>query len=186
MKVRLSRLSSGRACVGGGDVITSSTSNCRWRSCRGHLRQFDWALVLYQDSYRLHHHARIKFLRKHLIRRNKAHANSIRTTARDNAAAPARILGSSARSPSRRSVGESTRLARDRARNGRPPQDSARAYVCGHQPLAHFTGHGDMVTRLARSFTNDHFETERADLTNASDLDHGNLLVKNWRAGGPR
>jgi len=23
----------------------------------------------------------------------------------------------------------------------------------GHQPFAHFTGHGDMVTRLARSFT---------------------------------
>src|SRR5262249_56665304 len=90
MKVRSSRLSSGRVCVGGGgDVITSSTSNCRYRSCRGHLQQFDWALVLYQDSYRLHHHARIKFLRKHLFRRNKAHANSIRTTARDNAAAPA-------------------------------------------------------------------------------------------------
>src|SRR5215813_1166943 len=53
----------------------------------------------------------------------------------------------------------------------------------GHQPLAHFTGHGDMVTRLARSFTNDHFETERAVLTNAPDLDHGNPLVKNWRAG---
>src|SRR5262249_55950567 len=34
----------------------------------------------------------------------------------------------------------------------------------GHQPLAHFTGHGGMVTSLARSFTNDHFETERAAL----------------------
>src|SRR5215469_4709578 len=56
----------------------------------------------------------------------------------------------------------------------------------GHQPLAHFTGHGDMVTSLARSFTNDHFETERAALANAPDLDHGDLLVKNWRAGGPR
>src|SRR5262245_14238196 len=54
----------------------------------------------------------------------------------------------------------------------------------GHQPLAHFTGDGDMVTSLARSFTNDHFETERVALANAPDLDHGDLLVKNWRAGG--
>jgi hypothetical protein len=43
-----------------------------------------------------------------------------------------------------------------------------------------------MVTSLARSFTNDHFETERAALANAPDLDHGDLLVKNWRAGGRR
>src|SRR6516165_3076287 len=48
----------------------------------------------------------------------------------------------------------------------------------GHQPFAHFTGHGDMVTRLARSFTKRPLRNERAALTNAPDLDHGNLLVK--------
>jgi len=46
----------------------------------------------------------------------------------------------------------------------------------GHQPFAHFTGHGDMVTPAPSR--NDPFETERAALTNAPDLDHGNLLVK--------
>src|SRR5262249_49190383 len=47
-------------------------------------------------------------------------------------------------------------------------------------------GDGEMVTSLARSVTNDHFETERVALANAPDLDHGDLLVKNWRAGGAR
>ena len=32
----------------------------------------------------------------------------------------------------------------------------------GNQPLARFTGDGEMVTSLACSFTNDHSETERA------------------------
>src|SRR3954468_5741595 len=46
----------------------------------------------------------------------------------------------------------------------------------GRQPLAHFTRHRDVVASLALSFTNDHFEIERAALANASDLDHCDLL----------
>jgi hypothetical protein len=34
-----------------------------------------------------------------------------------------------------------------------------------------------VVTGLALSFTNDHFEIESAALANAPDLDHGGLLV---------
>jgi hypothetical protein len=34
-----------------------------------------------------------------------------------------------------------------------------------------------VVTSLALSFTNDHFEIESAALANALDLDHGDLLV---------
>src|SRR5215813_12979067 len=55
----------------------------------------------------------------------------------------------------------------------------------GHQPLAHFMGHGNMVTRLARSFTNDHFETERAALTNAAGLDSAAKRARNMSFRNP-
>jgi hypothetical protein len=44
--------------------------------------------------------------------------------------------------------------------------------LAGRQPFAHFTRYRDVVTSLALSFTNDHFEIERAALLNASNLDH--------------
>jgi hypothetical protein len=49
--------------------------------------------------------------------------------------------------------------------------------LAGRQPLAHFTRHRDVVTSLALSFTNDHFEIESAALANAPDVNHGDLLV---------
>src|SRR5262245_29490512 len=52
-----------------------------------------------------------------------------------------------------------------------------RRMVPARQPVAHFTRHRHVVTSLAPSLANDHFEIERATLANAPDLDHGDLLV---------
>ena len=80
--------------------------------------------------------------------------NSFRT-ARGNAAAPARIRGSSVRSPSRRSIGESTPSARDRARKWKAAsRQRSGVMLAGRQPLAHFTGYRDVVTTLTLSFMN--------------------------------
>jgi hypothetical protein len=51
--------------------------------------------------------------------------------------------------------------------------------LAGRQLFAHFTGHRDVVTSLALSFTNDHFEIERTALANAPDLDNGDSPSQN-------
>src|SRR5205085_1901751 len=60
----------------------------------------------------------------------RSRGHCVALTPRGNAAALARIRGSSARSLSHRSVLRSTPSARGPARSGRPPRDSVPEYAC--------------------------------------------------------